>query len=233
MARLQSGSSTTDRRGRVGGAVISSNAVGWYIKAFVPPFKSRSEAQAEARAVFRTVANAWRGLTESQVDDWNTLAADPDYARLDWWGDPYQLTGFALFTSCNIVRLGMGLTISAAAPEDGFPATPPLCAFLVNSTEPGAVATYSNLAAFGANTYRLRIAAFMQWELTPQGVSSPPLLLGYYEDVYPSSGSFLAGVTVKFGNIPRRAVFTLSVCSVSEEGLVSPPQLYRITTQEP
>lgn len=233
MARVQSGSSTTDRRGRLGGAVISSNAVGWYIKAFVPPFKSRSEAQAEARAAFRTVANYWRELAPLEHDGWNNLAADPDYARLDWWGDPYQLTGFALFCSCNIVRLGMGLTITPDAPTNGFPASPPFCVFSVTSTEPGAFALYANTAAFGANTYRLRFGAFLQWQHSPRGVSTPPLLIGYYEDVHPTNGSMLAGITEKFGNIPRKAVITLSVCSVSSEGLTSPPAVYRLETVEP
>lgn len=233
MARVKNDSATTDARGRLGGSVISSNALGWYIKSFVPPYKSRSEAQSEARRVFLLANNAWANLSSGNVSAWKALAADPAYARLDWWGDPYQLSGHAFYLSVAVVQFGLSGTFPTSPPSAGLPAALPTMEFVVTSSEPGGEAKFRATAALDASIYQVRVAVSIQRGMTAGAVSTPPLLVGYFQLSGTAYRDIQTELEATIGLVPRASTLTFSAAAVSGEALVNPPNIYRVETAEP
>ena len=81
--------------GKIQGTVFARNKGGAYARGRGVVTNPRSAAQMRVRSMFAAVSQAWRTLTQIQVQDWNTLASETTYQnRL---GDSRNYTGKALF----------------------------------------------------------------------------------------------------------------------------------------
>lgn len=85
--------------GKAGGSVYSRNRGGEYIKNFVMPTNTITQARQAVRAVFGSLASAWQTLTQSQRNTWIEQA--PNYLRTNAFGDKKQLQPNALFVGQN------------------------------------------------------------------------------------------------------------------------------------
>lgn len=85
--------------GKAGGSVYSRNRGGEYVKNFVMPTNTFSEARQAVRAVFGAISSGWRLLTSSQRNSW--VEAAPLYLRTNTFGDQKQLSPHALFVGQN------------------------------------------------------------------------------------------------------------------------------------
>lgn len=94
--------------GKAGGSVYSRNRGGEYIKNFVMPTNTITQARQAVRAVFGALASAWRALTQSERNTWIEQA--PNYLRTNAFGDQKQLQPNALFVGQNTNLLNAGLT---------------------------------------------------------------------------------------------------------------------------
>lgn len=94
--------------GKAGGSVYSRNRGGEYIKNFVMPTNTITQARQAVRAVFGTLASAWRALTQSDRNTWIEQA--PNYLRTNAFGDKKQLQPNALFVGQNTNLLNAGLS---------------------------------------------------------------------------------------------------------------------------
>ena len=89
----------TNLSGKAGGSVFAHNKGGKYVRNFAVPSNPSTPKQQEVRGSFGGFAGAWRGLTQSQRDQWNSIA--PDYPQVDRFGDAKSISGFNLFISLN------------------------------------------------------------------------------------------------------------------------------------
>lgn len=107
MARITTGPIIADIRGKSGDQIFSRNKYGPYVKAFAVPTGTPSEAMETARDRMAAVVAAWHGLTEVNRQRW--------YAQANALNSKAKrtprevLTGYNLFTRCQMHRLTMGL----------------------------------------------------------------------------------------------------------------------------
>lgn len=94
--------------GKAGGSVYSRNRGGEYIKNFVMPTNTITQARQAVRAIFGSLASAWRTLTQSERNTWIEQA--PNYLRTNAFGDKKQLQPNALFVGQNTNLLNAGLS---------------------------------------------------------------------------------------------------------------------------
>lgn len=94
--------------GKAGGSVYSRNRGGEYIKNFVMPTNTITQARQAVRAVFGTLASAWRALSQAERNTWIEQA--PNYLRTNAFGDKKQLQPNALFVGQNTNLLNAGLS---------------------------------------------------------------------------------------------------------------------------
>lgn len=85
--------------GKAGGSVYSRNRGGEYVKNFVMPTNTFSEARQAVRAAFGAISSGWRELTQSQRNSWIEQA--PNYLRTNAFGDQKQLSPNALYVGQN------------------------------------------------------------------------------------------------------------------------------------
>lgn len=92
--------------GKIGGHVASSNKGGAYMRTKSTPTNPQTSSQGGVRAIFGSLAQAWRSLTQAQRDAWN--AAVSDYKRTDIFGDLRTPSGINLYQRLNNVLLQIG-----------------------------------------------------------------------------------------------------------------------------
>jgi len=118
MAKIKLGAMITDIRGAIGGTVFSRNKGGAYAKKNTSPTNPSTPAQGAARSVFGAVSQAWKDLTISQQNAWNTAA--PGFPYTDVLGDVREYSGRSLFMKLNSqIKL-----IDAAGTQLDVPPTP-------------------------------------------------------------------------------------------------------------
>lgn len=103
--------------GKAGGSVYSRNRGGEYFKNFVMPTNTITEARQAVRAVFGSLASAWRTLTQAQRNTWIEQA--PNYLRTNAFGDKKQLQPNALFVgqNTNLINAGLPQISEISAPQ--------------------------------------------------------------------------------------------------------------------
>lgn len=99
MALIKMGQVVAEARGAIAGMVFSRNTYGAYIRQKVSPVQPRTVAQSIVRALLAAVSQAWRGLTDVQRLNWNTVA--PTFSKINVFGDNVPLTGFGLYGKLN------------------------------------------------------------------------------------------------------------------------------------
>lgn len=101
--------------GKVGGSVNSHNRGGAYVKNFVMPTNPSTVYQIDARNIFTTNSQAWRGLTQAQRNAW--IAAAPEFPYSNAMGDTKILSGNALYNKLNINLMVAGLPAITSPPS--------------------------------------------------------------------------------------------------------------------
>jgi len=103
------GSLVVNGTGKIGGQVVSKNAYGTYAKNKVSPKNNQTARQLFVRANMAFIVSAWEGLSEVNRLAWNAYASD--YYFKNKLGDSIVISGFNMFTKCNLVRLNESLSI--------------------------------------------------------------------------------------------------------------------------
>ena len=78
---------------------VSHNKGGMYMRSRTVPTNPNTPAQADARAVVATLAQAWQGLTEVQRTQWEDFTISNPV--VDVLGSTIQLSGEQMFIRCN------------------------------------------------------------------------------------------------------------------------------------
>lgn len=100
------GGGVSELRGSIGGTTFSRNSSGAYARNRTKPVNPNTTKQSNMRALFATIAQSWRTLTNSQRITWNSLA--PTFPRVNRLGQTVPLTGFQLFQKCNTNNIVCG-----------------------------------------------------------------------------------------------------------------------------
>lgn len=110
MARITTGPIISDIRGKSGDQIFSRNRYGLYVKAFAVPTGTPSAAMELVRTRMAAVTAAWQALTESNRQRWISTARALNAKAKRFPRE--TLTGYALFTRCQMHRLTAGLSQS-------------------------------------------------------------------------------------------------------------------------
>lgn len=110
MARITTGPIIADIRGKAGDQIFSRNRYGPYVKAFAVPTGTPSPAMDNARANMAAVVAAWHALSEANRQRWirQALTMNARSKRVP----REKLTGYNVFTRCQMWRLTAGLSQS-------------------------------------------------------------------------------------------------------------------------
>lgn len=103
------GGGVSEMRGSIGGSVFSRNSSGAYARNRTKPVNPNTDKQSSIRALFSTIAQYWRTLSEGEKITWNSLA--PTFPRVNRLGQTVPLTGFQLFQKCNTNNIVCGHAI--------------------------------------------------------------------------------------------------------------------------
>lgn len=119
MAKIKMSSiGITNISGKAGGSVYSRNRGGSYVKNFVMPSNTITEARQIVRAIFGSLASLWRTLTDTQRQTFSDQA--PFYPVIDVFGDSKVLSANGLFQKLNTQLVNAGLpNILEALPPQG------------------------------------------------------------------------------------------------------------------
>ncbi len=114
--KMKFGAIVTDGRGKIGGHVASKNRGGSYLRTKVTPSNAQTVAQNAVRAIFTTLSQGWRDLTQAQRDAWN--AAVTDFARTNIFGDLINPSGINLYQRLNnnLMSIGAAAIVSPPLP---------------------------------------------------------------------------------------------------------------------
>jgi hypothetical protein len=110
MARIATGPIIADIRGKSGDQIFSRNKYGPYVKAFAVPTGTPSAAMETARERMAAIVAAWHGLSEANRQRWISQAAAMNAKAKRFPRE--TLTGYNLFTRCQMWRLTSGLSQS-------------------------------------------------------------------------------------------------------------------------
>src|SRR5689334_14742391 len=100
MGKIKLGSIVVDIRGKVGGHVYSKNRGGSYMKNKVTPSNPQTSSQTSIRAVFTSLSQGWRDLTNDER--LQRESAVQGFARTDVFGDVKNPTGNTLYIRLNM-----------------------------------------------------------------------------------------------------------------------------------
>lgn len=99
MAKIKWGALVVDGRNKIGGHVLSKNRAGAYMRTKVTPVNPQTTFQSAVRALFTSLSQGWRSLTQAQRDAWN--AAVSNFTSTDIFGDLKTPTGKNLYQRLN------------------------------------------------------------------------------------------------------------------------------------
>jgi len=85
--------------GKLNGSVFAKNRGGNYIRTKVSPVNARTAAQLQARNLLSGYSQAWRNLTQTQRDSWNSASSDWSLATV--FAQGATATGHGLFVTLN------------------------------------------------------------------------------------------------------------------------------------
>lgn len=133
MAKIKYGSIITDTRGTIGGHTLTWTRYGPQIITKPQTAKLRTPRQTQIRESFLGLSKRWWTiLSASQRDDWRALAAANP--RPNTWGDPFPLTGLALYIGINQLLHQAGEATTDDAPTDQ--AVTPVATATITATAP-------------------------------------------------------------------------------------------------
>lgn len=114
MAKVLFGMMAADVRGKLGGQVFSKNRAGAYIRTKVTPVNPQTVFQQGVRAVFTALSQAWRSLSQAQIQAWNSSVQS--FPRTNVFGNPKTLSGHQLYVGLNAQLQAAGQSTIATPP---------------------------------------------------------------------------------------------------------------------
>lgn len=131
--------------GSIGGTSYLTSRSGMIRQAKPKPTNTSSPQQRTARAIFQTLAIAWRdSLTQAQRDSWTNYAKSTPVTGC--LGDTLVLTGSQMFLRCNSLRHFFNLAIVSNGPTTpGLDSTGPIQVF-VNGGDPFLFVVYDRFS---------------------------------------------------------------------------------------
>lgn len=121
MAKIKLANFIVGVSGKIAGTIYSHNKGGNYAKTWRKPTQPNSPAQQALKSAFGSFAQNWRTLTQSQRDDWSSLAANGTIKNT--LGENVKLSGSQLYSSRNNQLNAVGAaSIDDAPPLEGVPA---------------------------------------------------------------------------------------------------------------
>lgn len=124
MAILKLGVVVTGIRGTIGGLTFTNTLGGATAKKWSKPRRTNTQKQSSVKALISGWPSAWRALSESDKEAWNTWAALPAQAKTNSLGENYYVSGFNWFTTVNTWRGMMTLDNLSIPPSGAWPAIP-------------------------------------------------------------------------------------------------------------
>lgn len=230
MAVIDKTSSWYSIRGKVGGLLVSSNAQASYIRAVRPPAMSATPSQTVQRSEWSSMFGIWRSLGSTIQGLWNTAAAGPDYVRLDWYGQPYHMSGLNLFFSLNRVTRGAFGTTQIGPPISAAPNAPPVSTFALRSSTGLNDCTWTTTGAWHASIAALRLMAHASFNGSQLSSQSSPKLVRYWLRSISSPASIRTQLETSFGALPLSYRMFFTVESVSSEGRLSAAVRYDVAS---
>jgi hypothetical protein len=205
----------SDARASVGGATFSKNRGGNYVRAKVAPVQPRSTAQQEARANLSTLSAMWKGLTQTQIAGWNSLASS--ITLKDSLGNSYKPTGAQLYVgnNRNLSDIDETTVDDAPAASPSFADVTPLAGSAAAGTPAFTITTNTGAAPDG---FVFLVRATPQ--LSP-GKSyfgkSRYRLIGHFADTAYASLNVLDDYTARFGALVegQQIAFAVSLIEIA------------------
>src|SRR5690554_6218576 len=99
MAKVKYGEMIASMSGSINGTTHSRNRGGAYMRNRSIPVNPQTVAQQAIRAILSSLSSAWRDLTPSQRNGWNS--ATSNFPVTDQFGDQRELSGHQLFVRLN------------------------------------------------------------------------------------------------------------------------------------
>lgn len=122
MGKLSQDSTLAGLRGKVGGLVVSSNKSGGYVRPWFMPRVPRTAEQSAWVTKWAAWSTAWKDLSGEEQTAWIDASDDAVWERVDWFGQPYQPSGFNLWMIVAAMRDSVGLGLSDTPPTGAAPA---------------------------------------------------------------------------------------------------------------
>jgi len=130
MAKVKMGIVVVGIRGTIGGLTFSANRAGNHARAWSKSANARSSLQSGRRVILSVAAQGWRGLTDINRQDWDTLAAvEPQY---DAFGVEYFLSGFQRYVRFQSWLKTVGRAATTGPTLEAAPAAPTVTGFQVS-----------------------------------------------------------------------------------------------------
>jgi hypothetical protein len=114
MALIQSGGISPNISGKMGAAVFAHNAGGRYVRNRAAVTNPNTANQQRVRSALATVSNNWTTLGQGDRDQWSLFASQVSWVNR--FGESIVLSGIAMFTAANSLRVGVGLAQVEAGP---------------------------------------------------------------------------------------------------------------------
>lgn len=109
MALIKFGAMLADARGSIGGAVLSRNRGGAYMRNRTVPLNPKSVRQVEVRSLLSEFAQRWAvALTQTQRDAWDLYAENVPLVNA--LGESRNVSGINMFVRSNMLLVDIGMT---------------------------------------------------------------------------------------------------------------------------
>lgn len=161
MAKIKCGAIVVDIRGKSNGHVFTKNRSGAVMRTKVSPSNAQSVDQQAVRAIFTTLSQAWKGLTEGQRLAWN--GAVSSYSKTNIFGDLVNPSGINLFQSLNNNLMSIGSPMILEVP---LPSAVGSCTILSASS------------AIGAGTMSLVLSGAVPADTSVKVLATAPMSAG-------------------------------------------------------
>lgn len=115
MTKIKYSALVESMSGKLNGSVMSKNKSGHYIRTKTTPSNPQTSFQTAVRNSLASIAQAWRGLTDTQRKSWNTVV--DQFQRTNIFGDSFKLSGIALYSRLNRNLDTIGSTRIATPPS--------------------------------------------------------------------------------------------------------------------
>lgn len=220
MARIKFGMMMTDARGKLGGQVFSKTRSGATVRTKVTPTNPQTTAQALARALFGTISQGWRNLTDADRQTWNS--ATQDIAKTNVFGDQYFSSGKNYFQEVNTNLESVGIARLDQAPLVIAPPVVIATSMLIrlNAGAPEFDIEYDSPAPGGTG--------YIVYEATPIASAGRKNFSGKFRRIaqspsttYPTAARLAESYIEVFGSLVAGGRIALRVKTISESGAAS------------